>query len=56
MIWFGTSFIKFCRSFIKFNKAPGYKDMQLGSVKFEIQKNLMKMLKLIQLNPAVRHV
>ena len=30
MIWFGKSFFKFFRSFIKFNKAPQYKDMQLG--------------------------
>ena len=30
MILFGKSFIKFCMSFIKFSKAPQYKDMQLG--------------------------
>ena len=30
MIWSGESFIKFCKSFINFNKAHKYKDMQLG--------------------------
>ena len=30
MIWFGKSIIKIGRSFIKINKAPQYKDMQLG--------------------------
>ena len=27
MKWFGKSFIKFCQSFIKLNKAPLYTDM-----------------------------
>ena len=33
MILFGKSFIKFCMSFIKFDKAPSYTDMQLGQGK-----------------------
>ena len=29
MIWFGKSFIKICKSVIKFNKARQFTDMQL---------------------------
>ena len=30
MIWFGKSFIKFCKGIIEFKKARDYTDMQLG--------------------------
>ena len=30
MIWFDKSSIKFCRSFMKFDKFPQNNDMQLG--------------------------
>ena len=30
MIWFGKSVIRFCKSFIKYDKACWYTDVQLG--------------------------
>ena len=36
MTWFGKSLINFCRSFIKLNKAPYYKDMHLCQVRVQL--------------------
>ena len=30
MIWFGKSVVRFCKSFIKYNKACWYSDVQLA--------------------------